>query len=167
MKLSKAGISSTDHNMNQVCIISTPHPMITMSLPMSGGTLYKGYVRMGVERQTDYMRCSSPAYPDSKAHGANMGPIWGRQDPGGPHVGPMNFAIWVLISQLYLDKYTCFLLLQQPIIMPKTLRLRQDGLHFPDPNFKYIFLNENAWIMILISLKFVPKGPINNIPSLF
>ena len=25
-----------------------------------------------------------------------MGPIWGRQDPGGPHVGPMNFAIWVL-----------------------------------------------------------------------
>ena len=26
--------------------------------------------------------------PDSKVHGANMGPIWGRQDPGGPHVGP-------------------------------------------------------------------------------
>ena len=23
-----------------------------------------------------------------------MGPIWGRQDPGGPHVGPMNFALW-------------------------------------------------------------------------
>ena len=23
-----------------------------------------------------------------------MGPIWGRQDPGGPHVGPMNFAMW-------------------------------------------------------------------------
>ena len=33
--------------------------------------------------------------PDSKVHGDNMGPIWGRQDPGGPHVGPMNFAIWV------------------------------------------------------------------------
>ena len=30
-------------------------------------------------------------YPDSKVHGA----IWGRQDPGGPHVGPMNLAIWV------------------------------------------------------------------------
>ena len=30
----------------------------------------------------------------SKVHGANMGPIWGRQDPGGPHVGPVNFAIW-------------------------------------------------------------------------
>ena len=27
-------------------------------------------------------------------HGANMGPIWDRQGPGGPHIGPMNFAIW-------------------------------------------------------------------------
>ena len=35
------------------------------------------------------------AYSDSKFHGANMGPIWGRQDPGGSHVGPMNLAIWV------------------------------------------------------------------------
>ena len=35
-------------------------------------------------------------YPDSKVHGANTGSIWGRQDPGGPHVGPMNFAIWVV-----------------------------------------------------------------------
>ena len=32
--------------------------------------------------------------PDSKVHGANMGPTWGRQDPGGPHIVPMNFAIW-------------------------------------------------------------------------
>ena len=32
--------------------------------------------------------------PDSKVHGANMGPIWDRQDPGGPHVGPANFPIW-------------------------------------------------------------------------
>ena len=23
-----------------------------------------------------------------------MGPIWGREDPGGPRVGPMNIAIW-------------------------------------------------------------------------
>ena len=31
--------------------------------------------------------------PDSKVHGANMGPTWGRQDPGRPHVGPMNLAL--------------------------------------------------------------------------
>ena len=24
--------------------------------------------------------------PDSKVHGTNMGPIWDRQDPGGPGV---------------------------------------------------------------------------------
>ena len=34
-------------------------------------------------------------FPDSKVHGANMGRIWGQQDPGGPHVGPISIAIWV------------------------------------------------------------------------
>ena len=28
------------------------------------------------------------------------------------------------------------------------------------------FVNDNAWISINISLKFVPRGPINNIPAL-
>ena len=37
-------------------------------------------------------------HTDSKVHGANMGPIWGQQDPGGPHGGPMNFAIWATLS---------------------------------------------------------------------
>ena len=43
------------------------------------------------------------AFPDSKVHGANMGPIWGRQDPGGPHFGPMNFALWVVLLLQYDD----------------------------------------------------------------
>ena len=47
-----------------------------------------------------------------------------------------------------------------------TLRPRQDGHHFPDDIFKCIFLNANVYISIKISLKFVPKGPINNIPAL-
>ena len=38
--------------------------------------------------------------PDSNIHGANTGPIWGRQDPGGPHVGP-----WTLLSG---DVRSCF-----------------------------------------------------------
>ena len=37
---------------------------------------------------------SNANIPDSKVHGGNMGPIWGRQDPDGPSVGPMNLAIW-------------------------------------------------------------------------
>ena len=47
-----------------------------------------------------------------------------------------------------------------------TLRLRQNGRHFADDIFKCIFLNENVWISLKISLKFVPMGPINNIPAL-
>ena len=38
-------------------------------------------------------------YSDSKVREANMGPIWGRQVPGGPHVGPMNFAIRVVMPE--------------------------------------------------------------------
>ena len=34
--------------------------------------------------------------PDSKVHGANMGPTWVLSSPGGPHVGPMNLAIWAI-----------------------------------------------------------------------
>ena len=37
-------------------------------------------------------------FPDGKVLGANMGSIWGRQDPGGPHDGPMNFAVWVVMT---------------------------------------------------------------------
>ena len=69
--------------------------------------------------------------PDSKVHGANMGPIWGRQDPGGPHIGPMNF-----------------------------------GRHFTDDIFRCIFINKKC-MLIKISLKIVPKCPIDNNPALF
>ena len=47
-----------------------------------------------------------------------------------------------------------------------TLRPRQNGRHFPDNIFKWIFLNENVWIPIKMSLKFVPHGLIDNIPAL-
>ena len=38
--------------------------------------------------------------------------------------------------------------------------------HFTDDIFKWFFLNENVWISPKISLKFVPKIRINNIPTL-
>ena len=47
-----------------------------------------------------------------------------------------------------------------------TLRPRRNEQHFADDIFKRIFFNENVWISIKISLKFVPKGSINNIPAL-
>ena len=41
--------------------------------------------------------------------------------------------------------------------------LQQNGRHFADDIFKCILSNENIWIPLKISLKFVPKGPINHI----
>ena len=46
-----------------------------------------------------------------------------------------------------------------------SIRPGQNGCHFAD-TFKRFFQGENVWISIKISLKFVPKAPINNIPSL-
>ena len=47
-----------------------------------------------------------------------------------------------------------------------TLRPRQNGRLFADDTFNRIFVNENDKISIEFSLKFVPQGPINNIPAL-
>ena len=47
-----------------------------------------------------------------------------------------------------------------------TLRQRQNGRHFADDVLKCISLNDNAWISLMISLKFVPNFPINSIPAL-
>ena len=41
------------------------------------------------------------------------------------------------------------------------LRSGQNGRHFPDDIFEYIFLNENVWIQIK-SLNYVPYGLIDN-----
>ena len=52
------------------------------------------------------------------------------------------------------------------VVCVNSLRPRQNRRHFADDIFKCNFLNENVWILIKISLKFVPKGTINNIPTL-
>ena len=47
-----------------------------------------------------------------------------------------------------------------------SLRPRRNGHYKADDIFKCIFLKPNVWIPTKISLKFVPKGQINNIPAL-
>ena len=42
----------------------------------------------------------------------------------------------------------------------------QNGCHFADDNFRCVFVNEKFFIFINISLKFIPKGPIDNNPAL-
>ena len=47
-----------------------------------------------------------------------------------------------------------------------TLRPRQNGRNFANNIFNRIFVNENVRISVEFSLKFIPKGPINNIAAL-
>ena len=51
-------------------------------------------------------------------------------------------------------------------ILINTLRPRQDGRRFPDDTFERIFLKDKVITLIKTLLKFVPNGPINNIPAL-
>ena len=50
-------------------------------------------------------------------------------------------------------------------ILSNTLRPRQNGPCLADDHLKCIFFNENVWIPIKISLKFVGKNQVNNIPA--
>ena len=53
--------------------------------------------------------------PDSMVYGAYMGPTWGWQEPGGPHVGLMILAVWgcTLMQCVWpltmLSMFTCLL----------------------------------------------------------
>ena len=77
-------------------------------------------------------------------------------------------ASTVLTTVTTLDRFSLVFLRLSVILhhLFNTLRPRQNGRRFADNTFRCIFLNENVRISIKISLKFVPKGPINNIPSL-
>ena len=100
--------------------------------------------------------------PDSKVHGANMGPIWGREDPGGPHVGPMNFAI----SDPFKRQSHKYHGARPSVDTWLTTKSRIFFKSFLDIIFKCIFVNEKFWISSKITIKFVPKGPINHTSAL-
>ena len=84
-----------------------------------------------------------------------------------------NNAFWWFVIKMataYIDRYRIVQKALGPqwtqAIYFNSLRPRQNGRHFADDIFKCIFLNENIWIPIKMSLKFVSEGPINNIPAL-
>ena len=87
--------------------------------------------------------------------------------------GATYIEIWSKYSIFYTRKIIWYIVAKcQPfcvclnVLQVNTLRLRQNGHRFADDTFKCIFVYENVWIPFKISLKFVPKGPINNIPAL-
>ena len=75
--------------------------------------------------------------------------------------------LWICCIYIICDMYTAMLCSGWAIYLSiDTLRPRQNRRHFADDVLKCIFVNENVSIPIVISLKFVPKGPIDNIPAL-
>ena len=88
-------------------------------------------------------------------------------------VMPYDSAKLLVLSRAFVNVYLsskgfCGIHLKPILInlILNTLRPRRNEQHFADDIFKHIFFNENVWILIKISPKFVPWGPINNIPSL-
>ena len=84
--------------------------------------------------------------------------------------GIMRSIPWLIMPGLHISsgdqQQRCCLCRTMPYVI-NTLRPRKNGRHFADDIFKRIFFNKNVWISIKISLKFVPKGPINKTPALF
>ena len=74
-------------------------------------------------------------------------------------IGWLDAPLYLVITDQLSEEYRCNKMLN-------ILRPRKNGRHFPDDIFKCIFLNENVLILNKISLKFVPKGQINNITAL-
>ena len=71
-----------------------------------------------------------------------------------------------LYHQSVLTETNCFYVQPSRWNPINTLRPRRNGQHSAGDIFKRIFFNENVEISLNISLKFVPKGPINNILAL-
>ena len=71
-------------------------------------------------------------YPDGKVHGANMGPIWGRQDPGGPHVGPMNPLPSLLFLSLFFLSIKGSIKLCQPELPIQYIAVKSHQLIFAE-----------------------------------
>ena len=73
-------------------------------------------------------------------------------------------------SMMESSSYQCEIyndLRRQNKVLFNTLGPKQNGRPFPDDIFKCIYLNENVCIVVNISLKFVPRDPINDFPALF
>ena len=68
--------------------------------------------------QITYIQRIQKNIPDSKVHGANMGPTWVLPAPDGPHVGPINLAIRVLMAHVFLSCVVA----QYGLILPKSFR---------------------------------------------
>ena len=110
-------------------------------------------------------------YPDYKVHGANM-PPWRHQDAGGPHVGHINLAIWVVFSAL--RKYQSFVLPFVNCLKPTITCWRMISalmptyfISYPDDTFQqHDLILIPAWISTQMTWKCVMKLTIHSVAPL-
>ena len=148
--LSSRGVFIKVRQIRTYATMETIGILITMKLLRSSGTgLYSisGAKPLRVPMKN--------IFPDSKVHGANMGPICGRQDPGGPHVGPIesqgkHLCEMILKHTSLLKKFfrKCYLRLPYFGLLGWGLKLRprQNGCRIPDDIFKNVFLHKHCCI---------------------
>ena len=75
----------------------------------------------------------------------------------------ISYLVDSMIHEFYCRHYNGSCFMSNGVIPSiNTLRPREIDRHLADDIFNCIFVNENIYISIKISLKFVPKGPINN-----
>ena len=91
------------------------------------------------------IKVSADACPDSKVHGANMGPTWVLL----AQVGPM-WAPWTLLSGWIIDKP-----MRRHSI--NKLRLRQNGWHLADDIIKCIFLKKTFEFLLKSHWSLIPS----------
>ena len=87
-----------------ICILFYIETCRSWLICVSDWMTYGGYLTTDTELYVNsvlgllqwilWQDCCVTNTPDSKVHGANMGPTWGRQDPGVPHVGHVKLAVW-------------------------------------------------------------------------
>ena len=157
----------------QLFSVTFPHSLVLIAL-----NLFPAAICLCSQGHTKHSACTSWPNPITwclrlHAKGLFFSLTFVTSDPGS-----------TVVCRVYSMKYACsfvvLLLLLFAIVLSvlysvapwrcacnlNTLRPRQNDRRFADDTFKRIFLNENDRISIKISLKFVPKGPINNIPAL-
>ena len=94
-----------------------------------------------------------------------LGEIWGGE------IFLLSRGLLIFSWRCFYHKMPCHMrqihwLPSSALSLLNTLRPRLNCRHFADDIFRCIFLNENEWMLLMISLKFVPKVRIENIPTL-
>ena len=93
--------------------------------------------------------------PDSKVHGANMGPTWVLSAPDGPHVSPMNLSI------------TVYSYLRVPTLASHTRRCHVDGSYVTGSRHVLLALcqGKDSWHISPNIIPPVPRSIWQNIET--